>query len=53
MTIVDFVDLFCYIVTMASIIVKLTPTPKDDLVVARVRQVLECFALNSKGNNNG
>ena len=36
------------IVTGASIIVKLTPTPKDDAFVAKMLNVLNALALNPK-----
>ncbi len=35
-------------VSVASIIVKLTPTPKDDAVLAKIVKVLEILALNKK-----
>jgi hypothetical protein len=34
------------IVTAASIIVKITPTPKDDAVLAKVIAVLNVLAIN-------
>jgi len=36
------------VVTIASIIVKLTPTPKDDAILAKVVSVLNALALNPK-----
>lgn len=36
------------IVTLASIIVKLTPTPKDDALLAKIMPFLEKIALNKK-----
>lgn len=36
------------VVTAASIIVKLTPTPKDDAILARVVKILEIVSLNKK-----
>ena len=35
-------------VTVASIIVKLTPTPKDDAIMAKILPWLEKIALNKK-----
>ena len=34
------------IITGASIIAKLTPTPKDDAILAKVVKVLDFMALN-------
>jgi hypothetical protein len=36
------------LVTVASIIVKLTPTPKDDAFLAKVKKILALVALNPK-----
>ena len=36
------------IVTVASVVVKLTPTPKDDAALAVVVKVLNSLALNPK-----
>lgn len=36
------------IVTAASVIVKLTPTPKDDTILAKIVSVLDILALNKK-----
>lgn len=36
------------IVTVASLIVKLTPTQRDDVVLAKVLQLLNVLALNPK-----
>ena len=36
------------VVTLASLIVKLTPTPKDDEVLAKVIKFLDVIALNPK-----
>ena len=36
------------LVTVASIIVKLTPTPKDDAIMAKILPWLEKIALNKK-----
>lgn len=36
------------IVTAASIIVKLTPTQKDDAVMAKILKALELISLNKK-----
>ena len=36
------------IVTVASVVVKMTPTPKDDAALAVVVKVLNSLALNPK-----
>jgi len=36
------------IVTVASVVVKMTPTPKDDAALAVVVKVLNALALNPK-----
>lgn len=36
------------IITVASLIVKLTPTPKDDAILAKIVKFLEMIALNKK-----
>ena len=36
------------VVTVASIVVKMTPTPKDDAILAKVVSVLNALALNPK-----
>lgn len=36
------------VVTTASLIVKLTPTPKDDEVLTKVMAVINVLALNPK-----
>ena len=36
-------------VTIASVIVKLTPTPKDDTVLAKIIDVLKKIGLYKKG----
>lgn len=36
------------VVGAASAITKLTPTPKDDKIVAKVKKVLDAIALNPK-----
>ena len=38
------------VVTTASIIVKMTPTPKDDKVLAKIIKFLNFLAINTKGN---
>lgn len=35
-------------ITIASVIVKLTPTPKDDAILAKIMPFLEKIALNKK-----
>lgn len=34
------------VVTLASIIAALTPTPKDDVIVAKIRRIVGLLALN-------
>ena len=34
------------VISVASIIVKLTPTPKDDAILSKVAKFLEVIALN-------
>ena len=36
------------VVAVASLIVKLTPTPKDDAILAKVIKVMNALALNPK-----
>lgn len=36
------------VISVASIIVKLTPTPKDDAVLARIISFLKILSLNKK-----
>jgi hypothetical protein len=44
----DFLVILTGIVTVASVIVKLTPTLKDDTILAKVMAVVEKLALNKK-----
>lgn len=37
------------LVTVASIIVKLTPTPKDDEFLGKILKIISLIALNKKG----
>jgi hypothetical protein len=39
---------FGYLVALASLVVKLTPTPKDDAVLAKVVATLQAFSLIKK-----
>lgn len=36
------------VVAVASLVVKLTPTPKDDAILAKVIKVMNALALNPK-----
>ena len=36
------------IIAGASVIVKLTPTAKDDAIIAKLQKVIELIALNKK-----
>ena len=36
------------VISLSSIIVKFTPSPKDDIFLAKVREVLKILSLNVK-----
>lgn len=36
------------LITFASVVVKFTPTPKDDAILAKIIQVFEVISLNKK-----
>ena len=42
----EYIEIATTLVALASAICAITPTPKDDAVVAKVYKVLEMFALN-------
>jgi hypothetical protein len=45
----NWVELFAAVgvfLTFATAVAKLTPTPKDDKIVAKVRKVFDFFAVN-------
>ena len=44
----DLILIVTGVVTVASIIVKLTPTPKDDALLAKIMPFIEKLALNKK-----
>ena len=47
----NWVDIFAatgVFLTFATAVAKLTPTPKDDAVLAKIRKVFEFFAVNLK-----
>ena len=44
----DIVAVITGIVTVASIIAKLTPTETDDKIVAKILQVIDLLAINNK-----
>jgi hypothetical protein len=44
----DVVDIVTYIIAAASVIVRLTPTPKDNAALDKVVKFLEMIALNKK-----
>lgn len=46
LSIADVLDIVCYLIAIASIIVKLTPTPKDDAALSAFLRVLRTIALN-------
>lgn len=39
---------FSSVVATASIIAKITPTPKDDAIVAKIKSFVDLVALNPK-----
>lgn len=39
------IDAIAYLIVAASIIVKLTPSPKDDTVLAKIIEILKKLAL--------
>jgi hypothetical protein len=45
-TISNVLDIVTSVVGTASVIAAITPTPKDDAIVAKVRKVLDLFAFN-------
>lgn len=53
MSVQDIVTIIGCIVAIASIIVKITPTPKDDAVLAKVLKILNLLAINPKDNKKG
>lgn len=44
----DIIDMIAYTIAAASIIVKLTPTPKDDGVLASIIGILAKVGLNKE-----
>ena len=44
----DLILIVTSVVTIASIIVKLTPTPKDDAVLAKILKLFEFLSLNKR-----
>lgn len=44
----DILDVVAYTVAAASVVVKITPTPKDDTVLDKVIGVLAILGLNKK-----
>ena len=46
MDITDIVAVLTAVVTVASIIASLTPTPKDDKIVGKCYKVIDALALN-------
>ena len=50
MTVIDYLNILCAIVTCASAIAAITPSKRDDAVVAawksRVMKLVDLFALN-------
>lgn len=48
LSLVDYLNLAAQIIAVCSIIVKITPTQKDDNILAKVVKVLEVISLNKK-----
>ena len=46
MQILDYLNLATTLIAFCSAVCALTPTPKDDAIVAKIYKVLEMFALN-------
>lgn len=44
----EMIELMLAIIGLAAVIVKLTPTPKDDAVVAKIYELLKLLALAKK-----
>lgn len=42
----DYINLICQVVTLASIIVKLTPSDVDNIMLDKVIKVLKVLSLN-------
>lgn len=45
------VSVFCGIVAVASIIVKITPTTKDDSVLGKILKILDHFSIVKTAND--
>lgn len=41
----DYINIFTLIVTIASTITAVTPTPKDDGIIKRIYSIIEILAL--------
>lgn len=46
--ITDILAIGSYVIAITSIIVKVTPTPKDDAVLAKILNVIKLIALNKE-----
>ena len=45
----EIANIIVYVIAIASIIVKITPTPKDDIFLGKIKQFISQFiALNPK-----
>lgn len=42
----DYINILPAIIAVAAMITALTPTPKDDAVLAKVRKVLDVIGMN-------
>jgi hypothetical protein len=47
-TVLDVLNIIAVVIAIASIIVKLTPTQKDDAFMAKYKPYLDFFALTPK-----
>jgi hypothetical protein len=48
MTVLDFINVITAFVTIASVIVKITPSQKDDAILAKVMPFIEILSLAKK-----
>lgn len=48
----EMLELMLAIIGLAAVIVKFTPTPKDDAVIAKIYELLKVFALSKDEPNN-
>jgi hypothetical protein len=48
----DVIDIVAYVIAAASILVNLTPSNKDNLVLDTIKKILGFLALNPPSNND-